>query len=70
MIPTYPNLAVKMAERGITVSDLAKLLNLPYIATYRRVHGKTEWKVAEAAKLCDIFDCFDIQFLLLRLDSN
>ncbi len=46
----------KMAEYGLTISDLAKIAGVSYQAMSNKLHGRTEFTVAEAKKILRYFN--------------
>ena len=66
----YPNLINEMARQDITVTDMAKLLNVSQATIYRRLNGKSDFLLREAVKICQYFDNENAAELFLRLDSN
>ena len=45
-----------MDDLGLTQTDLGECLDLSQKAISRRVVGKTEWRLTEMAKLCELFN--------------
>lgn len=66
----YPNLDREMAESKIEYPALAVAIGMHPMAVYRRLVGKSEWKLHEAMKICGFFDNYDMKTLFLRLDNK
>ena len=70
MTNIYPNLANKLSQTSVSVSELADYLGINLRSMYRRLSGETEFKVIEVIKICQYFDEYNAVELFVRLDSN
>lgn len=49
----YIKLRAKIMERGYTIKSLSAALGMSGNALYRKVNGKTEFKLSDVLKICD-----------------
>lgn len=66
----YPNLEKKLSERGLDYRDLARVIDVSELGTYRRMRGDTEWKLPEVMKICKFLCCKNASQLFERLPHN
>ena len=66
-MPTaYPNLQEVMGEKGVTVEDLAKLIDNSEEITRLKMRGIREWTLSEALAVCRYLHYPDFRKLFLR----
>lgn len=66
----FPNLAQEMKARNLSFAKLADMIGLSKTAMYRRVYGKTDWKLHEIVNICRVLDSEDALQLFLRLHTK
>lgn len=49
---TYPNLNLKLIERGISISDLAEIIESDTPTTESKLNGTLSWKLTEVVRVC------------------
>ena len=63
MIPKFPKLQGKLAEKGITDEKFGAVLGLSPSATSRRMTGDVEFDLVEIKKILEFLECkFDEVF--------
>jgi Plasmid maintenance system antidote protein len=67
----HPNLRAEMARRGITISDIAKLLGVRYATACDKLNGKYRFYYDEALKIKRHFfpDC-SLEYLFETKNQN
>lgn len=70
MNSVYPNIDRELTKRHMSYSKLAKEVGLSKHAMYRRITGRTDFKLAEAVRICLVFDTIDAAQLFLRLNTK
>lgn len=66
----YYNLAEKLAEQNIGIAELADIAGISPFDVTRRLTGETDWKLDEVVKICHFFDCYNVDLLFVRFDTN
>lgn len=66
MIVAYPNLQTAMDQRGVSVADLAKLIDRSEEIVHLKLRGVREWTLSEALAICRYFQYSDFRSLFLR----
>lgn len=51
----YPNLRAEMARKGMTQTDLGRILNISTVAVHMRLSGQIQWRIEEIGKVLDFF---------------
>lgn len=64
----YPNLELTLKESELSYSKLAVAIGISKTALYRRVTGKTEFKLTEVVRICQFLETSNAKWLFLRLD--
>lgn len=64
------NLCNLMLERGITLRDLADLINVTEEDARRKLQGTLSWDLTEVAIICNHFKTVDIGLFGVQFDSN
>lgn len=49
---TYPNLNLKLIERGISIDDLAEIACLDASTIESKLNGTLPWKLTEVVRIC------------------
>lgn len=70
MESVYPNLDIKVKTKNLSYSELARIIGISKYAMYRRISGKTEFKLSEAINICVALDEYDAKQLYLRLNTK
>lgn len=70
MKTVYPNLDREIQKRDISYSELAKKIGLSKYAMYRRMVGRTDFKLTEVVRICQVLDKLDASQLFLRLNTK
>jgi len=70
MQTVYPNLDMEIQKRDISYSSLAKQIGLSKYAMYRRIVGRTDFKISEIVQICQVLDILDASQLFLRLNTK
>lgn len=70
MKTVYPNLDAEIQKQDISYSKLAKSIGLSKYAMYRRIMGRTDFKLSEVIRICQILDNLDASQLFLRLNTK
>lgn len=59
-MPTNSNLLRgRIAEKGYTQREVAKMIGITYQSFSEKINNKSNFKVSEIIKLCDILDISD-----------
>ena len=59
-MPTNSNLLRgRIAEKGYTQREVAKMIGITYQSFSEKINNKSNFKVSEIIKLCDIHDISD-----------
>ena len=66
MRTVYPNLHAAMSDRGVSVSDIAKLIDKSEEIVNLKLIGVREWTLLEAVAICRYLQCPDLRNLFLR----
>lgn len=66
----YPNLEKKLSDYGLDYRDLAHIIGVSELGTYRRMRGDTEWKLREVTTICKQLNCKNASQLFERLPHN
>lgn len=66
MLIVYPNLQAEMVNRGVTVSDLAKIIARSEEIVQLKLSGVREWTLLEAVTICRHLMYPDFRKLFLR----
>lgn len=67
MKSVYPNLCKKLDDADISISRLARELNISESETYDKLGGVTPWLLSDAIIICQLLHTSDINFLFLQL---
>ena len=70
METVYPNLDREIQKQDISYSKLAKIVGLSKYAMYRRIMGRTDFKVTEVVRICQVLENLDASQLFLRLNTK
>lgn len=70
MKTVYPNLDAEIQKQDISYSNLAKSIGISKYAMYRRIMGRTDFKLSEVIRICQILDNLDASQLFLRLNTK
>lgn len=70
MKSVYPNLDMEIQKRDISYPMLARLIGLSKHAMYRRIIGRTDFKISEVIRICHVLDNLDASQLFLRLNTK
>lgn len=70
MKSVYPNLDMEIQKRDISYPKLARLVGLSKYAMYRRITGRTDFKINEVVSICDTLSVIDASQLFLRLNTK
>jgi len=62
----YPNLDSLMEERKIDYLDLATEIGVADTTMYRRLKGRSDFKLHEVSEICKYFDNFDVEWMFCR----
>lgn len=49
---TYPNLNLKLIERGISLADLAEIVGSDASTIESKLNGTLSWKLTEVVRVC------------------
>ena len=63
----YPNLDSLMEERKIDYLDLATEIGVADTTMYRRLKGRSDFKLHEVIEICKYFDNFDVEWMFSRI---
>lgn len=55
----YPNLVAEMARRGLTITKLAKLLNMSRVNLYNKLYGITNFTLKDITAIQEILKAAD-----------
>lgn len=66
----YPNLYRELRKANISISDLARKLNISDDTAECKIRGEIPWLLPEAVGVCQLLNTSDVKFLFLRLDNN
>lgn len=67
MRSVYPNLDAEIQSRHMTYAGLAQMIGVSKYAMYRRINGKTDFKLSEVANICQILDRWDASQLFFTI---
>lgn len=67
MESVYPNLCKKLENADISISRLARELNISESETHDKMCGITPWLLSDAVIICQLLHTSDINFLFLQL---
>lgn len=62
----FPNLRAEMARSGMTVKELSEILGVSYETAKNKIHGRTEFKLAEMNTIRAIFPTYSLEYLFAR----
>lgn len=62
----YPNLDSLMEERRVDYLDLATEIGVADTTMYRRLKGRSDFKLHEVFEICKYFDNFDVEWVFSR----
>jgi predicted transcriptional regulator len=60
----------KLSELGLDYRDLAHVIGVSELGTYRRMRGDTDWKLPEVIKICEWLNYLNASQLFERLPHN
>ena len=66
----FPNLTRAIIDRGLSYAKLAAAVGMSKSAMYRRLSGKSDWKLHEVVNICQFLNIDDAVELFLRLDTK
>lgn len=66
----YPNLCRELNKANVSISILARELNISEDIAKCKIRGEIPWLLPEAIGVCKLLNTSDIDFLFLRLDNN
>ena len=66
----FPNLTYALVERKISYAQLAAAVGMSKSSMYRRLSGKSDWKLHEIVNICQYLNIDDAVELFLRLDTK
>lgn len=66
----FPNLTRELIGRNLSYAKLAAAVGMSKSAMYRRLGGKSDWKLHEVVNICQYLNVDDAVELFLRLDTK
>ena len=66
MTTVYPNLQAAMSRRGVTIRDLAEIIDKSEEIVHLKLRGVREWTLPEALAICRYLNYPDFRKLFLR----
>ena len=66
----FPNLTYALVDRKISYAQLAAAVGMSKSSMYRRLSGKSDWKLHEIVNICQFLNIDDAVELFLRLDTK
>ena len=67
MKTVYPNLDMEIQKRDISYQKLARLVGLSKYAMYRRITGRTDFKLHEVIRICQVLENLDANQLFFTI---
>lgn len=66
----FPNLDEQMRLKGVSITELADLLQLSRSTIYQRLNGQSDWRLVEIVAICQFLEYSDALKLFLQLHTN
>ena len=66
----YPNLMLELDKHSISLTSLAKALNLTEDDLNIRLTGEIGWSLEEVIRVCQLVNTTEVYYLFLRLDNT